>query len=232
MSETLAAVIRGEPDWHALTDETPAPIRRLLRRCLAKDPKGRLSDASMARLEIDEALGGPSSTSPLRQTTSRRRERFAWASALGARRGACGGSHRLGAPSRATAGEMRFEITTPPTTDPVSLAISPDGQKIVFVATSDGVSKLWLRSLDSDTAAPLAGTDGAVAPFWSPDSRTVGFFTTTDNQLKRIDIDSRIAAGARERSPRYRRYVEPGRHHSLCAPRGGSGNLPHLRNRR
>ena len=54
------------------------------------------------------------------------------------------------------AGELRFEINTPPTTDPVSLAISPDGQKIVFVATSEGMSKLWLRPLDSDTAAPLS----------------------------------------------------------------------------
>ena len=58
VSETLAAVIRGEPDWHALTHETPSAIRRLLRRCLVKDPKGRLADASMARIEIDEALSG------------------------------------------------------------------------------------------------------------------------------------------------------------------------------
>ena len=109
---------------------------------------------------------------------------------LGARRGACGCAIVWALRPAPPAGELRFEITTPPTTDPVSLAISPDGQKIVFVATSEGRSMLWLRPLDSDTAAPLAGTDGAMAPFWSPDSRTVGFFTTTDNQLKRIDIDS------------------------------------------
>ena len=88
------------------------------------------------------------------------------------------------------AGEQRFEINTPPTTDPTSLAISPDGQKIVFVATSEGRAMLWLHRFDSGTSAPLAGTDGAMAPFWSPDSRTVGFFTSTDNQLKRIEIDS------------------------------------------
>ena len=156
VSETLAAVIRGEPDWHALTDETPAPIRRLLRRCLAKDPKGRLSDASMARLEIDEALSGPQLDIPAAQTTSRRKERFAWASALALVAAlAVGPSSGRFVPCHPP-GELRFEINTPPTTDPVSLAISPDGQKIVFVATSEGVPKLWLRPLDSDTAAPLA----------------------------------------------------------------------------
>ena len=82
---------------------------------------------------------------------------------------------------------MRVEITTPPTTDPVSLAISPDGQKIVFVATSEARSRLWLRSLNSASARPLEGTDAASLPFWSPDSRSVGFFA--DGKLKRIDID-------------------------------------------
>jgi eukaryotic-like serine/threonine-protein kinase len=190
LSETLAAVIRGEPDWHALTDDTPSPIRRLLRRCLVKDPKGRVTDASIARIEIDEALSGSPDVPPV-ATTSQRRERFVWASALmvvaALAVAALVGALRAAPP----AGEIRLDIATPPTADPGSLAISPDGRKIVFVATSDGVSKLWLRSLESSIAAPLAGTDGAVAPFWSPDSRGVGFFTTTDGQLKRIDIDTR-----------------------------------------
>jgi Tol biopolymer transport system component len=82
--------------------------------------------------------------------------------------------------------EMRLEITTPPTTDPMSLAISPDGQQIVFVATPDGRPQLWLRSLNS-TARPMAGTDDASFPFWSPDSRSVGFFA--EGKLKRVDLD-------------------------------------------
>jgi Tol biopolymer transport system component len=82
---------------------------------------------------------------------------------------------------------MRLEINTPATTDPVSLAISPDGQKIVFVATEEGRSRLSLRSLDAVLARPLTGTDGASWPFWSPDGRSVGFFA--DGKLKRIDVD-------------------------------------------
>jgi eukaryotic-like serine/threonine-protein kinase len=83
--------------------------------------------------------------------------------------------------------EVRFEIATPPTPDPVSLAISPDGQQIVFVATSDGRRRLWLRSLDSVSARPLAGTDGSLYPFWSPDNRSIGYFA--DGKLQRIDIE-------------------------------------------
>jgi Tol biopolymer transport system component len=145
----------------------------------------------MARLEIDEALGGPQLDIPVAQTTPQRKERFAWALAL-VLVAALGVAIAVWAlRPLPPAGELRFEINTPTTTHPVSLAISPDGRKIVFVATSEGRSKLWLRRLDSAAAAePLPGTDGAMAPFWSPDSRTVGFFTSTDNQLKHIDVDS------------------------------------------
>ena len=92
-------------------------------------------------------------------------------------------------PSNLVSGpEMRLDITTPPTTDPVSLAISPDGQKIDFVATSQGRTQLWLRPLDSASAHPLAGTDYASAPFWSPDSHSLAFFA--EGKLRRIDLDS------------------------------------------
>ena len=81
--------------------------------------------------------------------------------------------------------EMRVEVTTPPTTDPTSIAISPDGSSVVFVAISEGRSRLWLRSLDSTAIRPLTGTEGGTRPFWSPDSRSVGFFA--DGKLKRVD---------------------------------------------
>ena len=71
--------------------------------------------------------------------------------------------------------ETRLEINTPPTRD-ATLAISPDGLKVVFAARSAGQSQLWLRSLDSPTARPLAGTEGASLPFWSPNSHSIGFF--------------------------------------------------------
>jgi Tol biopolymer transport system component/DNA-binding winged helix-turn-helix (wHTH) protein len=83
--------------------------------------------------------------------------------------------------------EMRLEVMTPPTADASSLAISPDGLKIAYVAISEGRSQLRLRLLDNGSEQSLAGTDGALFPFWSPNSRSIGFFA--DGALKRIDID-------------------------------------------
>ena len=84
--------------------------------------------------------------------------------------------------------EMRLEITTPTTTDPVSLAISPDGRSLVFVGSADGLSRLWLRGLDSITTRQLVGTEHAALPFWAPDGRSIGFFA--EGKIKRIDIES------------------------------------------
>jgi serine/threonine protein kinase/Tol biopolymer transport system component len=185
VSETLATVIKGEPDWRTLPASTPTSIRRLLRRCLTKDPKARLSDASVARMEIDEALSSPDVD---RTQATSRRERVAFMSALAVVT-LVAVAALFWALSRPLPieSEMRLEITTPPTTDPVSMALSPDGQKLAFVANVDGRPRLWVRSLDSVAARPLAGTDGARWPFWSPDSLSIGFFAGT--QLDRIDVD-------------------------------------------
>ena len=87
--------------------------------------------------------------------------------------------------------ELRLEILTPPTTDQFSLALSPDGEQLVFVAYSDGQPRLWLRSLSEVSARPLAATEGATYPFWSPDSRSVAFFA--EGKLKRVDIQGGTA---------------------------------------
>jgi Tol biopolymer transport system component len=187
VSDTLAAILRAEPDWSALPAATPDAIRRLLRRCLSKDRKARLADASAARLEIDEALGS-SAVAPRRlEAISHRRIHLMWASAVAALLAAAGAVLFWAARPPAVPPVMRLEITTPPTTDTGALAISPDGRHIVFAARVEGRSQLWLRPLDSTVARPLAGTAGGVRPFWSPDSRSIGFFN--DGRLKRLEID-------------------------------------------
>jgi DNA-binding winged helix-turn-helix (wHTH) protein len=90
--------------------------------------------------------------------------------------------------------ELRLEIMTPSTADPTSVAISPDGVKVVFVAISEGRSQLRLRSLETGFERSLAGTDGALFPFWSPNNRSVGFFA--DGFLKRTDIDGGLLASS------------------------------------
>jgi DNA-binding winged helix-turn-helix (wHTH) protein/Tol biopolymer transport system component len=83
--------------------------------------------------------------------------------------------------------QMRVEVTTPPTYAPASFALSPDGRQLVFIGETQNGFALWLRALDAETAKPLPGTADARHPFWSPDSRSIGFFT--NDKLKRIDVD-------------------------------------------
>ena len=82
--------------------------------------------------------------------------------------------------------EIRTDILTPGRMETAGFALSPDGRKLVFVGRSGGRRQLWLRDLAATRAQLLAGTEEASFPFWSPDSRSIGFFT--DNALKRIDL--------------------------------------------
>lgn len=83
---------------------------------------------------------------------------------------------------------MRVEITTPASDAPLQFALSPDGRSLVFVASGDGPSRLWLRPLDKTEAQPLPDTKDAAYPFWSPDSRSIGF--VAGGALRRLDIGS------------------------------------------
>jgi len=189
IADILSRVLQREPDWTLLPANVPRRIGELLRRCLEKNVKNRRSDATDVRFDIEQALSEPPETAAV-PAGSGTRERL-WMSVaivflivIAALTVPAVRYLREAAP--ASPPEMRLEITTPPTNDPASLAISPDGQKIVFAATSGG-SRLWVRSLDSASARQLAGTDNASFPFWSPDSRSIGFFA--DGKMKRIDID-------------------------------------------
>jgi eukaryotic-like serine/threonine-protein kinase len=187
LTDTLAAIVKNEPDWTQLPAGTPRSIRTLVARCLRKDPADRLHDIADVRIEIVDAASG-SGLAPAGSSSgrSRSRERWMWASLATVLFVAAG----INVPKWLTAPrpalETRLEITTPPTSDPASIAISPDGRMIVFVSTSESVSTLWIRGLDSESSRPLAGTEGATYPFWSPDGRSLGFFA--DDKLKRIDI--------------------------------------------
>ena len=184
-TEVIAAVVRAEPEWSRLPHETPASVRRLLRRCLEKDPRRRLADIRDARFALEDLATEPAA--PRATPTHPARERFMWAAALLlCIAGSTAAFWRVNAPAPPLT-EMRVEITTPPTIDLVSFAISPDGEKLAFVASSDGRPMLWVRSLVTGDASPLAGTDGPSFPFWSPDSRSIGFFA--NDRLYRIGVD-------------------------------------------
>jgi Tol biopolymer transport system component len=189
ISDTLAFILTKEPDWSALPPATPPGIRKLLRRCLEKDRKRRLADASDARLEIDEALSGSLADTAATGASATRRDRRAWSQVvLTALVGVAAITITalyltLGAPQPLL---TRLDLVTPETTDPFSFALSPDGRQIVFVATEGGRPRLWLRALDQGTAQALAGTDGANWPFWKPDGSAIGFFA--DGKLKSLNL--------------------------------------------
>jgi eukaryotic-like serine/threonine-protein kinase len=184
-AEILAAVLKQEPDWTRLPASTPPGIRRLLRRSLQKDPRARLRDMGDARLEIDEVLSGATAEQTVPVDRSGRRPRLTAAIvALVAVASALGGFvlRRSGV----VPAEARLEMTTPPSRD-ASVALSPDGRTVVFVALSGNEQQLWMRPLASSVAQPLAGTERGTAPFWKPDGRSIGFWA--DTQLRRLDLD-------------------------------------------
>jgi Tol biopolymer transport system component len=91
---------------------------------------------------------------------------------------------------RADSSEIRLELTTPSTPDPASLALSPDGRTLVFLAGGGDVPRLWTRGLADANARSLAGTEYASFPFWSPDGRVIGFFA--EGKVKAIDLQTRV----------------------------------------
>jgi eukaryotic-like serine/threonine-protein kinase len=190
VSDTLAAVLRSEPDWNGLPRETPAPIRVLLRRCLEKDPRRRLPDIGVARLELGENEYAPISD-VTRNPGTRWRNSAGLALALIA--GAGLAVFGLGLWGSSSGQSTRLPVLrstldlgiVPEELGTDFFALSSDGRRIAFVATAgSGRPMLWVRALDSMTAQPLAGTEGAGAPFWSPDSQSIGFIA--GGQLKRI----------------------------------------------
>jgi serine/threonine protein kinase len=185
--EILAGVIERDPDWSHLPTALPVRLHDLLRRCLTKDPKKRRRDIGDVRIEIEQALSDPPSmAAPVANQTSSRPARLAWIIATILAVALAGAIARpyVSAPTESV--ETRVDISTPETPDPTALAISPDGRRLAFVAARNGQPQLYLRSLDADMAQPLSGTEGARIVFWSPDSRSIGFFD--GSQLKRIDV--------------------------------------------
>src|SRR5262249_44649448 len=169
-TDTLAAIVEHEPNWARLPAATPPTVLSMLRRCLQKDPMRRLRDIADARFQIEEALSEPLSAVDVGTPVPSRRtpERLLWVTALVAAVVATVAvTTRYLDQRQVPAREVRLEINTPPTTEPTSLAASPDGRQLAFVATSEGTSRLWVRALDDASARPLAGTENAKLPFWS-----------------------------------------------------------------
>lgn len=187
-SDVIARIIERHPDFDTVPASTPGAIRRLLLRCLAKDPRQRLRDIGDARLEVAEVrasgMAAMEANAKLQTAPAGRwLERAAWSIAVLSVSVLAVFALPRGTPEPSV---MRFEVQTAPTSDAFAFALSPDGRHLAFVATADGKPLLWVRALDQVGAQLLTGTEGAAYPFWSADSRALAFFA--DGKLKRKDL--------------------------------------------
>jgi serine/threonine protein kinase/Tol biopolymer transport system component len=192
-TDILAAVLERMPDWERLPASVAPNVRRLVQRCLQKDPGQRLRDAGDISILIDDALS-VSEPPPVKQASSTFFRRFLQhpaaitiASVLVVAVIAMA-AFVVRRPVSNAADSMRLSISTPwPVIPQLSAVISPDGQQVAFVATgASGGRMLWVRALSALEGRALPGTEGAIHPFWSPDSRSIGF--VAGNELKRIGI--------------------------------------------
>jgi len=190
LTDVLTTVLHAEVDLGALPRATPARVRELLDRCLAKDPRRRLRDIGEARLVLEEP--GEAGGEP---TGAARLAWLPWSLFL------------------AAAGTLVVVLLRPPETqsneapvwtsirlpygtnlgldtnvDEQSLiAISPDGLRVAFAATADGMTRLYVRALDTLDAVPLPGTEDAGTPFFSPDGRWIAFIAR--GRLMKVSVD-------------------------------------------
>ncbi|HXW93813.1 MAG TPA: protein kinase, partial [Terriglobales bacterium] len=194
-ASTIAAILASEPKpISAMQPASPPALDRIVKTCLAKDPDERLQSAHDVKLQLQwiaDAGPTPGATAPA----------AAWWKSPALGWGICAllllalawlfiGGLNPSAPANTA---VRAEIVPPPDAEFFSRdieggppAISPDGRQIVVaVRDKQGTVMLWLRPVDSQSIHPLAGTEGAEHPFWSPDSRSIGFFA--QGKLKRID---------------------------------------------
>lgn len=203
-ADLIGAILRDDPQpLGATVPDVPPLLARTVARCLAKNPQARWQTAADLLFELrtiaDSNVAPVSPSRPF--ASSRRVNRALWTAAIAASL-AVGvwqwvrkGTVREILPL--SAGAARFSIpppeaTTVPSSFDIPFALSPDGRWIVFVAIGDdGVRQMWIRALDSEQQRRLAGTEGANAPFWSPDSEWVAFFAA--GGLKKVRLASPIA---------------------------------------
>ena len=193
-SDTLAAILKTDPNWSLLPADTPLQIRELLRRCLTRDPHERLRDIGDARIDIERARLEPAPETIASAVPSRPALRDAVAFVLGGL--VVSLVFWMWPPRNPTPkGALpRLNITLPfsPLQDILgneqqSLAISKDGSVLVYSGRrSDARNQIYRRRIDGVATEPIAGTEDAAMPFLSPDGEWLGF--SANGKLKKVPV--------------------------------------------
>jgi Tol biopolymer transport system component len=198
VSDALASVLRQNPDWTALPASIPLAVRRLLTRCLERDVSRRLRDIREARIVLEDPARAEQDRSAL---AGARMTPWRWAAVALVAFGVAAAANGLWPQSEipSASGPVRFTIAAPPeasfggplaggTGAATQLATSPDGRSLAFVAGDPPAYQIWLRPMSNLESAAIPGTEGGTFPFWSPDSRFIGFFA--DGKLKKVEIST------------------------------------------
>jgi Tol biopolymer transport system component len=196
ISDTLAAILKDEPNWNALPASTPADLRRLIRRALEKDPRRRLRDIGDARVALEDIEGGPIDRATVAAVARPPvwARALPWGVALLAVSAAAFLAWRGRPPSAPDVPTLKYALDIPDLQLDRTLlpALSPDGTRVLY----SRAGQLWVRELGQLDARQLPGTARAQFPFWSPDSRQIAYLTA--NALWRVGLDGappvRIAA--------------------------------------
>ena len=193
-SEVLANVLGAEPDWRALPEETASRLRQVLRACLQRDLKQRLRDIGDVLLVMEGVFETPT---PRTSAANGRPHPVGWRRAMPwVLAGVVVGGLVVGLAAWSLTPQLRRLVTrfvvSPPATAPMApstnhrdVVISPDGRQIVYVTVG---GRLHVRPVDQLESTRLGGVEGASNPFFSPDGRWVGFYSSGDGTLKKISI--------------------------------------------
>jgi tRNA A-37 threonylcarbamoyl transferase component Bud32 len=180
VSDTLAQVLTREPEW----EPVPPKVQRLLRRCLEKDPKDRLRDIGDARFLVENGV---------REAAAAPGGALAWKIGTAVLAAVLAIALIWPRPSTRNAAPPLLRLNVDLGEDAFlwpdrgsSMALSPDGSRLVFIVEKAEQHQLAVLRLDQSKPMPLAGTDGAEAPFFSPDGKSIAFFA--DGKLKKMDI--------------------------------------------
>ncbi|MFX0200746.1 MAG: protein kinase [Candidatus Hodarchaeota archaeon] len=199
ISDTLAAILEHEPNWQDLPESTPANIRSLLRHCLEKDPRSRLRDIGDGGIEISETLSSLTvSVETVQKVRPAGMQRLivvglaclilvalvtglvTWSLTRSKLQATPGIDRFVLLPHSKIADEALFHI---------ALAISPDGKRIAYVDQGPGTERLlYVRELAASKARAIAGTEGAIDPFFSPDGQSIGYSDHTRSTLEVVSI--------------------------------------------
>jgi serine/threonine protein kinase/Tol biopolymer transport system component len=201
-SDSIAAIIKEDPDWSALPRNVPESILHLLRRCLAKDSHDRLHSIADVRLEIAEILKAPPQLKVVQDLPAPTRAPISsllWIAALLVALTLAAVRWMPQPPTAAHRRSQRFSILlpkdaplAPASAMPLavgrsSIVLSPDGSRLAYVGFTNGVTGLHLRDMERGGYRALDGTEGAHSPFFSPDGQWVGFFS--HDKLKKVSVN-------------------------------------------